>query len=123
MSVEYLCKGCNRAFRRYNTAQTRCGRCQLARSKQKPPKPIRQQGKHARLWQSFRDKVAKPYLDKRYGHVCSVKGCGATTSLDVDHIKNRGSAPHLRYDVKNMQYLCRDHHRRKTDGKLNGGQS
>lgn len=83
----------------------------------KKRKPITQQGKHAKLWVTFRDKVAKPYLDKKYGHICSYKGCPVTTYLDVDHIKGRGSNPHLRYDVKNMQYLCREHHRMKTDGK------
>jgi 5-methylcytosine-specific restriction endonuclease McrA len=84
----------------------------------KKRKPITQQGKHAKLWQTFRDKVAIPYLDKKYGHICSYKGCSVTTNLDVDHIKGRGSHPGLRYDVKNMQYLCREHHRMKTDGKL-----
>ena len=84
----------------------------------KKRKPIAQRGKHAKLWETFRDKVAKPYLDNKYGHVCNVKGCTETENLDVDHIKGRGSHADLRYDVKNMQYLCRAHHRLKTDGKL-----
>ena len=82
----------------------------------KKRKPITQKGKDARMWETFRDQIARPYLDKRYGHVCAVLGCAETTNLDVDHIKPRGSNPSLRYDVKNMQYLCRPHHREKTDG-------
>lgn len=118
MGVQRLCKSCGRSIIIWNTAQTRCPKCQQARSKAKPPKPIRKQGKHAQLWKTFRDQVARPYLDKKYGHICSVKGCIETENLDVDHIKNRGSHPHLRYDVKNTQYMCREHHWLKTDGKL-----
>lgn len=85
---------------------------------QKKRKVISKRGKHAEKWQTFRDEVAIPYLDKNFGHVCSVPGCSETENLDVDHIKNRGSHSSLRYDVSNLQYLCRPHHRLKTDGKL-----
>lgn len=61
--------------------------------------------------------MAKPYLDKKYGHACSVKGCEITESLEVDHKKTRGSRHDLKFDVKNVQYLCFYHHRLKTDGK------
>ena len=73
-------------------------------------KPISKRGKKALEWQAFRDTIAIPYLDKKYGHVCSVKGCTETTNLDVDHIKTRGAHPELRLDVKNLRYLCRRHH-------------
>ena len=118
MPVNRMCKDCGRSIIVWSTVQTRCPKCQLARSKAKPATPIKQQGKHARMWATFRDKVAKPYLDKKYGRICAVKGCEESENLDVDHIKNRGSNPDLRYDVKNMQYLCRPHHSLKTDGKL-----
>lgn len=118
MAVQRMCKDCGKSIIVWSTAQTRCPKCQLGRSKAKPRKPINKRGKHAKLWQGFRDTVAKPYLDKKYGHVCSVKGCMETENLDVDHIKGRGSNPQLRYDVKNMQYLCRSHHIKKTQGKL-----
>lgn len=85
----------------------------------KKRKPISQRGKHAKMWVTFRDTIAKPYLDKKYGHVCAVKGCHKTEGLEVDHKKTRGAASHLRYDVKNIQYLCWEHHRQKHDGKLN----
>ena len=109
MPAERLCKVCGTKIVVYNTIQNKCRSCTL-----KNAKPIPQQGKHARLWVTFRDKVAIPYLDKKYGHVCAFEGCTATENLDVDHIKNRGSNPDLRYDVKNLQYLCRKHHQMKT---------
>lgn len=110
MAVERLCKICGTRIRVYNTIQNKCRECTL-----KNAKPIPQRGKHAHLWATFRDKVAIPYLDKKYGHVCSKPGCSVTTNLDVDHIKKRGSNPDLRYDVKNLRYLCRPHHIEETD--------
>ncbi len=80
----------------------------------KPRKPISQRGERAIEYEKWRDTVAKPYLDKKFGHVCSVLGCNAT-QVDVDHIKNRGSNPHLKMKLDNVQYLCRAHHREKTD--------
>lgn len=112
MPVIRLCKICGKKITVYNTIQNKCRDCTI-----KNTKPIKQRGKQAKLWEAFRDKVAKPYLDKKYGHVCSVKGCQQTEALEVDHKKNRGSHPELRYDVKNMQYLCHRHHREKTDEK------
>ena len=106
MAVQVICSTCGSHYH----YQTFCP--------YRKRRPISQRGKHAKLWETFRDKVAIPYLDKKYGHVCSVKGCNETTNLDVDHIRSRGSAPHLRYQVTNCQYLCRAHHCMKTDGKL-----
>jgi len=85
---------------------------------QKPRKRISQRGQKTLEYETFRDTVAIPYLDKRYGHVCSVKGCPITENLDVDHIRGRGSHPQLKFDVMNLRYLCRLHHSLKTDGKL-----
>jgi len=85
---------------------------------QKARKPIRKRGKQTLLYESFRDNIAKPYLDKRYGHVCSVRGCSETENLDVDHIKTRGSRSDLKFDIKNVRYLCRYRHRLVTDGRL-----
>jgi 5-methylcytosine-specific restriction endonuclease McrA len=81
----------------------------------KKRKPIPKRGKHAKKWETFRDTVAKPYLDAKYGRVCSKPGCSETTNLDVDHIKKRGSNPQLRYELTNLRYLCRPHHIEETD--------
>lgn len=118
MAVNRLCKDCNRSIIVWNTAQTRCAKCQLARSNAKPPKPISKRGKQTRLYETFRDKVAIPHLDKKYGHVCSVVGCDKTDNLDVDHILTRGAHPELKFDVKNLRYVCRPHHRQITDGEI-----
>ena len=117
MSVFFMCRDCGKEFARYNSIQTRCLNCSIkrqeARRAGKPlkiRKPIRQLGKEAEKWRIFRDKVAIPYLDKKYGHICSVAGCTETQNLDVDHKKPRGSHPELRYVVTNLRYLCRPHH-------------
>jgi len=34
---------------------------------------------------------------------------------EVDHIVPIAEAPHRRYDVTNIQSLCREHHRQKTN--------
>lgn len=77
--------------------------------------PIKQRGKQYYKYQDWRDTVAIPYLDAHYGHICAVLGC-FETQVDVDHIKERGSRPDLKYDVTNIRYLCRPHHRLITDG-------
>lgn len=57
----------------------------------------------------WRDTVAIPHLDATAGRVCSVDGC-QVTKVDVDHIKKRGSHPHLVMSLDNVRYLCRSHH-------------
>lgn len=78
----------------------------------KPRKPIKKKGKHTLEYEEWRDTVAIPYLDAK-GRECA--NCGAGGQLDVDHIKNRGSHYHLRMNLQNVQYLCRNCHREKTD--------
>lgn len=109
MAVERMCKDCNRSIIVWNSAQTRCAACQKARSNAKAPKPIKKRGKRSEAYEVWKKTIAIPYLDKKYGRVCAAcKGvrCG-NQQLDVDHIKNRGSHPQLRMDVKNVQYLGR----------------
>lgn len=120
----FECIGCGETFMRYSTIGRLCGNCLRAKKAKTPPKPrtplkrsrrpIKQQGKHANQWRLFRDKIAIPYLDAKYGHVCSVVGCAETENLDVDHIFGRGAHPELRYVVTNLRYLCRPHHVSRT---------
>jgi hypothetical protein len=84
----------------------------------KKKKAISQRGKQTLLYEAFRDTVAKPYLDNKYGHVCSYKGCTRTEGLDVNHKKSRGAHAELKFELKNLEYLCREHHSLFTDGKL-----
>ena len=117
MPVQRMCKSCGRSIIVWSTVQTRCPKCQKARSKAKPPKPIRKVGKETLKYNAWRDTIAKPYLDKHYGHICAVRDCPMTDGLEVDHIKTRGARHDLKYDVKNVRYLCHIHHREVTDGK------
>lgn len=88
----------------------------------RPQKPIvnrvrrpRPDGKEYYKWQKFRTEIAIPYLDKTYGRKCSC--CGSADNLSIDHIINKGSRSDLKYDLNNLQYLCFDCHRAKTDNK------
>jgi DNA-directed RNA polymerase subunit RPC12/RpoP len=124
MPVLRMCKDCGRSIVVFNTAQTRCPNCQLARSKAKPrkplprsTKPIRKVGKETLKYNTWRDTIAIPYLTKRFGYKCF--NCGRDdVKLDVDHIKTRGARHDLKFDVKNVRFACRDCHRKLTDGKL-----
>lgn len=64
---------------------------------------INKRGKHYYLWQ----KARKEFIKNNPDQVCSL--CGAWAS-DVDHIKKRGSNPHLRYVQSNLRWLCRKCH-------------
>jgi len=105
MPIKKLCTNCGSTYH----YQTFCP--------YKKRKLIPKKGRETKLYETFRDKVAKPYLDKKFGHVCAVTWCGITEGLEVDHIKTRGSRPDLKFDVKNLRYLCGPHHREVTDGK------
>lgn len=78
-------------------------------------------GKAGQKYKAFRNDVAYPYLAKKFGKKCT--HCSATdVPLDVDHIIKRGSHPELKYDLDNMQLLCRSCHHKKdntVDGILN----
>jgi hypothetical protein len=87
----------------------------------KRQKPITQRGKEAKKWDLFRDKVARPYLDNKFGLACTdcgvmppVKEDGTFYRHDVDHVKGKGSHVEQKYDVKNMVYRCRPCHVLKT---------
>lgn len=81
----------------------------------KPRKPITQRGKQYKKYQSFKTLQAHPYLTEKYGRVCSVIGC-MESEVDIDHIEERGSRPDLKYELTNLRYVCRPHHRLITDG-------
>lgn len=111
------CKGCGTEIRVYNSTQNKCRDCSI-----KTAKPIAQKGKEGKKWDTFRDKVARPYLDKRDGiacHKCGVmpyrKPDGTHGRHDVEHQKKRGSHADAKYDVNHLIYLCRTCHIQETD--------
>jgi hypothetical protein len=129
--VDFSCVTCTKVFKRYSTIQTRCGDCYRLRALGKPPKPrtplkrsqkpIKQRGKAAKQWDVFRDKVARSYLDNKFGIQCADCGVyppkredGTYYRHDVDHVQGRGSHPERRFDVTNMLYRCRNCHVAKT---------
>lgn len=79
----------------------------------KKPKRIKQKGKRTIAYEEWRDTVAKPYLDKTFGHVCV--DCGTSEGLDVAHKKTRGSRADLKMVLSNVQYKCRDCHNAESN--------
>ena len=85
----------------------------------KPRKPITQRGKKTIKYEHWRDTVARPYLDAKYGRQCSkctkmppLKSDGTRAFHDIDHINKRrmGGAPSRTMDINNIRYLCRSCH-------------
>jgi 5-methylcytosine-specific restriction endonuclease McrA len=116
MPIERLCKYCHKKMLAYTTLQNKCADCVV-----KNTKTIPKQGKVTKLYNKWRDLIAIPYLDQRFGRACAKCGTmppmnddGSYGRYEVDHIKNRSTHPELRMDVKNVQYLCTNCHREKT---------
>ena len=59
-------------------------------------------------WERVRVKAKE-----RDSWACTVPGCGSRRSLEVDHRKPVADGG-LKYDLSNLQTLCRIHHREKT---------
>lgn len=83
----------------------------------KPTKPIKQKGKRTLEYEAWRDTVARPYLEKKYGLNCSwckippaTREDSSIIYHDVDHTLPRGSHYHLRMSLANVRFLCRNCH-------------
>lgn len=66
-------------------------------------------GKETIEYNKWRDTVAKPYLDKKYGRVCQAcfgDRCG-NKQLDVEHTKGRGGHHELKMVLSNVTYMGR----------------
>lgn len=115
MAIERLCKDCGIKIKVWTTTQNRCFECT-----RKTAKPIQKRGKKTELYEKWRDLIAIPYLDNRYGRACA--HCKVMPRAggrhDVAHIKGRGAHAGLKMVVHNVRYLCRGCHRKETDGKL-----
>lgn len=133
--MERECPRCGATYRQFSTIQTRCKDCYREKLKarlasqtptrsaplKRRQRPIKQQGKRHHEWITFRDKVLRPYLDKKYGLVCfdcgvmpAMKDDGTYYRHDCDHILGRGAHPELRLVVTNFVYRCRACHIKKT---------
>ena len=74
-------------------------------------------GRRGLAYIEWRDTVAIPYLDEKFGHVCSVEGCFSGV-VDVCHIKKRSTHPSLKMDLNNIIYKCRKHHLEEHNAKV-----
>lgn len=83
----------------------------------RPTKRIKQYGKRSADLSDWVRDIARPYLTAKYGEHCNVMYCYSTGHMDVDHVQGKGSRPELRMSLDNVQFLCRPHHRAKTDGE------
>lgn len=128
---EHLCDGCGTPFIRYTTLRRFCDECTRQRANRRPPKPrkalpratkpIKQRGKEYNKWIAYRNKVVRPYLDKKYGRGCfdcgvmpPVRQDGSYGFHDVDHVKGKGAHAELKGEITNFVYRCRPHHIGKT---------
>jgi 5-methylcytosine-specific restriction endonuclease McrA len=101
MPRQPLCKACGRTGH-YKTFCTYTKR-----------KPINQQGKEYTKWQKFRPQAFEKLI-QRDGNRC--KMCGISQkNYDIDHIITKGSRRDLKYDLTNLQLLCRNCHIIKTN--------
>lgn len=117
-------KGCSNTFFAYNTIQNKCREHAIQAAK-----PIAQRGDRTKLYEKWRDTIARPHLIRVYGNICQEckrparkyhdsLGNLKEATLDVAHIVGRGRDSSKKMDIKNVRLLCRPCHRKETDGKL-----
>jgi len=108
MPVQKMCKDCGRSIIVWSTLQTRCPKCQQARSKAKPPRKIKQVGGITKKWLATRRQWFKENMPNEQGfyicYLCNKWLDHKETTLD--HIKNRSSHPELRYEMSNLAPCC-----------------
>jgi hypothetical protein len=95
-----------------------CGHCHYKTFCPLNRKPIAKVGKKTLEYNKWRDKIAKPYLDKKYGHKCYIELCPIKAYLEVHHIQTRGGHHEKKQDLNNVIYLCGYHHTLVTNGEL-----
>lgn len=113
MALLIMCKDCQRSTVVWNTAQTRCAKCQKARSKAKQPKPLKRstkpiaaKGKHTKAVDAAVAKwkrLQKPN-DQGY-YVCYI--CGKWVDyLMAEHVKSKVRHRNLATDENNLKPVC-----------------
>jgi len=109
MPVQKMCKDCGRSIIVWSTLQTRCPKCQQARSKAKPPRKIKQKGDKTIVYERWRDEEARPFLEREFGLICQMcfgARCG-NQQLDVAHIDGRGSHHSQKMNIANVRLVGR----------------
>ena len=106
MAVLKMCKDCGRSIVVYSTAQTRCPKCQQARSKAKAPKPIPPIGKQGKRTATVVAKWKKTQKPNDQGYyICYL--CGKwITYLEAEHKLSKARHPDKRTDPTNFAPVC-----------------
>lgn len=78
---------------------------------------LRAVGKEGKKWTNFRRKFLKARAEWFGGWICQrcKREC---LYVEVDHIKKRSTNPELKYEVSNLQILCKPCHHKETQKKL-----
>jgi len=108
-----MCKDCGRSTVIWNAAQTRCPKCQQARSKAKPPKPIKKIGKHAKAVNAAVAKWKKDQKPNDQGYYqCYM--CGRWIDyLMAEHVKSKVRHRKLATDPNNLKPTCAECNKKK----------
>lgn len=119
--VNRMCKSCGRSIIVWNTAQSRCVKCQQARSKAKPPKPLPRATKPIKQVGRKGKEIAKAVKDWKKTQPANHEGywecymCRRWIPyLTAEHVKSKARHPDLRTDPANLKPTCDDCNRTKA---------
>lgn len=120
MAVQRMCKDCGRSIIVWSTAQTRCPKCQKARSKAKPPrplkrpsKPIAKVGKQGKKIAAAVAKWKKTQTPNHEGYFICYMCRKWIPYLMGEHVKSKARHPELRTDQKNLKPTCAECNEKK----------
>lgn len=120
MPVQRMCKDCGRSIIIFSTAQTRCPKCQLARSKAKLPKPLKRStkpiakvGKQGKKTAAAVAKWKKTQTPNHEGYFICYMCKMWVPYLVAEHVKSKTRHPELRTDPNNLKPTCDDCNRKK----------
>ena len=113
MPVNRMCKDCGKSIIVWSTAQTRCPKCQQARSKAKPPKPLKRStkpiakvGKQGKKTASAVEKWKRAQKPNDQGY-CECYICHKwVTYLRAEHMLSKARHPSERTNPDNFAPVC-----------------
>jgi len=120
MPTQKMCKSCGRSIIIWNSAQTRCAKCQKERSKAKPPKPINKVGKQGKKTASAVAKWKKTQKPNHEGYyTCYL--CGKWVPyLEAEHKLSKARHPESRTDPNNLAPVCSECNEKKRSKDYKG---
>lgn len=112
-AVLRMCKDCGRSIVIFNTAQTRCPKCQQARSKAKPPKPIAKIGKQGKKTAAAVAKWKKTQTPNHEGYYECYICHKWIPYLEAEHKLSKARHPDKRTDPTNLAPVCSECNEKK----------